>query len=668
MRIKILAALSALAVALGMVAFASMSSSAHQGNIVATALCNTTTGNYDVTYTLSWSNVPNGVHAAMSSRTGATSFHSGWTYNTWSDWTSRGDSTGNQGSIQWTEQMPGDTVGNGPWVYAYTNWSNGYSGSRTHDTRMENLGGDCAIPTPLNASATASSVPATCDAPGSVTFATENAEWENTTDVTDGSRRAIAHQGHLFPGGETTIDVGYVIQPQQSGVGCLTLVTPETPTVANSMEVCNSTNGSTTKASGTITFSAGEWTWTDDHKKVISGTKDFAKGSYTFIATAHSGFKFDEHGLTTKAFTVVVGFDRHTGPCLTKVTPVKPKVSVTDVCLSAGDSLTVDSSQDHVKYTVKWNSDRTKATVTATVTDSSKYYFDADVTTSWKFTFTNEPCVVTVVTPPSAADQTCLVGQSGDDFTLTTGGVNVVLDANLEYTITGAGGTVYGPIIVTEAFTPLAPGDYSVSVAALNGFVLSIGATSQWPMSVSPAICVLTVGDPYAVPESCSKFDAGSKQSGHVWVDLGGNLSSELEYRIVGKKVNYVATQEVNVLPAGRYAVTATAKPGFSLGNQQSEWHFTIRPAAACSVASRATPPPPVNRPSGGPVVVPSGNATGNATSKAGQKPTLAFTGGAGSNAGLLLAGGLLMFGGTIVAFERRLRHRLNSVKSLTNS
>lgn len=570
MRIKILAALSALAVALGMVAFASMASSAHQGSIVATALCNPTTGNYDVTYTLSWSNVPDGVHAAMSSRTGTASFHNGWTYDTWSDWISRGDSTGNRGSIQWTEQMPGTTVGNGPWVYAYTNWSNGYSGSRTHDTRIENLGGDCAIPTPLNASATASSVPATCDAPGSVTFATENAEWENPTDMTDGSRRAIAHQGHLFPGGEATIDVGYVIQPQQSGVDCLTLVTPGTPTVANSMEVCETANGSTTKVSGTITFSDGDWTWSDDSKKVVSGTKAFAKGSYTFIATAHSGFKFDEQGSTTKAFTVVVGFDRHTGPCLTKITPVKPKVSVIDVCLSADDTLTIDSAQDHVKYTVAWNGDRTKATVTAAVTDSSKYYFDAGVTTSWKFTFTNEPCVV-------------------------------------------------------------------------------------------------TVGDPYAVPESCSKFNAGSKQSGHVWVDLGGNLSSELEYRIVGKKVNYVATQEVNVLPAGRYAVTATAKPGFSLGNQQSEWHFTIRSAAACSVASRVMPSPPVNRPSGGPVVipgggpvvVPSGNATGNATSKVGQQPTLAFTGGAGNNAGLLLAGGLLMIGGTIVACERRLRARM---------
>lgn len=566
MRIKILAALSALAVALGIVAFASMASSAHQGNIVATALCNTTTGNYDVTYTLSWSNVPNGVHAAMSSRTGQTSFHSGWTYNTWDDWTSRGDSTGNRGSIQWTEQLPGTTVGNGPWVYAYTDWSNGYSGSRTHDTRIENLGGDCAIPTPLDASATASSVPATCEAPGSVTFATENADWENTSDITDGSRRAIAHQGHLFPGGETTIDVGYVLQPKKTGVDCLTLVTPGTPTVANSIQVCNSANGSTTTTSGTITFSNGDWTWRDAHQKVVSGTKDYVKGTYTFTATANVGFRFDEQGSTTKSFTVVVGFDRHTGPCLTKISPVKPKVSKIDVCMSAHDSLTVDSTQDHVKYTVTWNGDHSKATVTATVTDSSKYYFDTGVTTSWTFTFTNEPCVI-------------------------------------------------------------------------------------------------TIGDPYAIPESCSLTDAGSKKLGHVWVDLGGNLPSELEYRIVGKKVNYIATQEVNVLPAGRYAVTATAKPGFSLGDQQSEWHFTIRPAAGCTVNSRVTPPPPVNQPTGGPVVTPSPTPvaipSGNATDNAAQERTLAFTGGTGSNAGLLLAGLLLMIGGTSIAFAQRLRARM---------
>lgn len=246
MRIKILAALSALAAALGMVAFASVASSAHQGEIVASALCNPTTGNYDVTYTLSWSNVPRGVHATLSSRTGAQDFAQGWTYDTWDDWISRGESTGDRGSLQWTEQVPGSTLGNGPWVYAYTKWSNGYLGSLGHDTRIENLGGDCKIPLPRDATATANSVPASCSAPGSVTFALGNASWENVTDVLDGSRRAFAQEGHLFSAGVSTIDVGYVIQPQKSGADCLAAAPPviRKPTVPGSVKQQNGPDSS----------------------------------------------------------------------------------------------------------------------------------------------------------------------------------------------------------------------------------------------------------------------------------------------------------------------------------------------------------------------------------------------------------------------------------------
>ena len=712
MRIKILAALSALALALGMVAFTSMSSSAHQGNIVASAVCNTATGNYDVTYTLSWSNVPDGVHAVMSSRTGVLAFSNGWGYSTFKDWTSRGNSTGNQGSIHWTEQLPGNTVGNGPWVYAYTKWSNGYDGSLKHDTRAEGLSGNCKIPTPQNASASATPTPATCKAPGGVTFSIDNAKWENSSDITDGSRRAIANEDHLFPGGFTTIDVGYVIQPQKSGVDCLTLIAPVQPTVVNSYDSCNVTDGTTTVVPGTITFGAGEWTWTDSNNKPVSGTQNFAKGTYTFTATANTGFKFDDQGATTKKFTVEVGFTNSNSVCMIIVTPVVPKVTATDVCGTANDTLTVDSTQAHVTYAVSWNADKSVATVTASVTDSTKYVFARGTVTSWNFTFTNTPCVVVVSVVPTAAAQQCLPGQKPGEFTTTPGGVNVGLNTNLKYTITGTGSTNYGPTVVGGAFTDLAPGDYSVTVEALNGFALPTEATAQWPVKVTADLCALTVPDPTVKPESCSVFDEGVTIPGSIWVDLTGNLGNEIEYRITGNGVNFVATQGTNTLKAGVYTVTATAKPGYVLKGT-SEWNdLTIKPAGTCTLVTHpliSTTATSANITCSSSGTYTLANTTGvvwytevngvRTLTKAGTYkvstastvmvhaevvdstygwedgaqtdwtfkftntaeclPTLAFTGSSGDSTGLMLAGVLLLIGGAVIAFERRFRTNL---------
>lgn len=142
---RFIAGLTAIVLSLGMVALTASPASAHAGNITASAVCNPTTKQYDVTYTLSWSNIPDGVSAPISTRTGSTSFQNGWSYGTWpaNQWTSRGTTSGASGSVSWTESLPGTTVGNGPWVYAYTPWSNNHQGATKHDTRIEGLTGDC---------------------------------------------------------------------------------------------------------------------------------------------------------------------------------------------------------------------------------------------------------------------------------------------------------------------------------------------------------------------------------------------------------------------------------------------------------------------------------------------------------------------------------------------
>lgn len=144
---KFVAGLTAIALSLGMVALTAAPASAHAGNISASAVCNPQTGTYDVTYTLSWSQVPNGVSAPISTRTdNDLQFDFNWGYPGGKTWTDRGTTSGAAGSVQWTESLPGTTSGNGPWVYAYTPWSNGHNGATKHDTRIEGLAGNCALP------------------------------------------------------------------------------------------------------------------------------------------------------------------------------------------------------------------------------------------------------------------------------------------------------------------------------------------------------------------------------------------------------------------------------------------------------------------------------------------------------------------------------------------
>ena len=70
-------------------------------------------------------------------------------------------------------------------------------------------------PCPLeDASASASTTPATCTAAGTVTFSITNATWDDETDLTDGSRTATALAGHVFADTlAPTATVTYVLEP-----------------------------------------------------------------------------------------------------------------------------------------------------------------------------------------------------------------------------------------------------------------------------------------------------------------------------------------------------------------------------------------------------------------------------------------------------------------------
>ncbi|MDQ0895602.1 hypothetical protein [Agromyces ramosus] len=120
--------------------------SAHTGDLKASAVCNTATGEYDVTYTLKLTNVPNNKTGTTKWRVGDTDFDGTPTSAANLD---RGPiSTNGNATIELgTEHLAGDTQGYGPWVYAYTTWPGSDKGS---DGRLTTaLEGDCAQTGPV---------------------------------------------------------------------------------------------------------------------------------------------------------------------------------------------------------------------------------------------------------------------------------------------------------------------------------------------------------------------------------------------------------------------------------------------------------------------------------------------------------------------------------------
>ncbi|UTX51021.1 hypothetical protein KI440_02330 [Candidatus Saccharibacteria bacterium TM7i] len=138
-----LALLSALVTSFFVVSGPVSGAEAHTGDITATAACNAGTGEYDVTYTLTLRNTPPGQTASTMWRIGSQNFQGTPNSAAGMD---KGpiSSAGNGQVVLGSHSLPGTTVGNGPWVYAYTKWSGGYGyGS---DTRVEGLKGNCSKP------------------------------------------------------------------------------------------------------------------------------------------------------------------------------------------------------------------------------------------------------------------------------------------------------------------------------------------------------------------------------------------------------------------------------------------------------------------------------------------------------------------------------------------
>jgi hypothetical protein len=126
-----------------------LSASAHTGDLDATAVCNTATGQYDVTYKLTTSQT--GLDGATMWKVGDTNFTGTPTSNAGLD---RGPvaSHGAQTITLGTVSVPG-TAKRAPWAYAFTTWADQFTkGSDGGDIA---LAGTCKVPEPTQVHPTA---------------------------------------------------------------------------------------------------------------------------------------------------------------------------------------------------------------------------------------------------------------------------------------------------------------------------------------------------------------------------------------------------------------------------------------------------------------------------------------------------------------------------------
>ncbi|WP_022888473.1 hypothetical protein [Agromyces italicus] len=363
--------------------------SAHTGDLTAKAECNVETGEYDVTYTLKLSNVPDGKSGTTNWRVGTSRLES--TPRS-ADGMDRGplSSTGNATLKLGTESLPGDTVGNGPWIYAFTSWDkNNKKGS---DGRVEGLTGDCG------------------DGGGELKVCPSYLP--NGTDKIDvrGSKKTIevtAPSGKLIDyycvkAGSANNGNGPVIVPVQPPAPTVVISHPSGKDISHySVHYIDVPEPTEIEVEGAPSFADvcgpdNEKLTVPDDTKFIDWEKHEQNGLITVTATAKKGYVFKQGAKTEWTFTI------DDAPCPPTEVPVGGEPTFTDSCGVDNEKLTVPADTDFVD----WNHSESNGVITVTATPKKDYAFPKGAQTEWTFTIDDSDCIVEVVGAPTFSD-TC---------------------------------------------------------------------------------------------------------------------------------------------------------------------------------------------------------------------------------------------------------------------
>lgn len=309
--------------------------------------------------------------------------------------------------------------------------------------------------------------------------------------------RAVALGSHTFPASAVT---QWTFTFASAG-SCVVTVTPVVPTPQQS--VCDGPGSSTTNGYTIIPTTGVSYevqsgaTWvpaTNGFTSVGSGAT-----SVTIRAIAAANYAFPNGQQTTWTLTFT-----DAGACLTP-TAVGNPTFVDVVCDAQHPGQTALGSYqlvsgEHVTFAVSVNggtatpivvgtkySANPGDTVVITATPDTGYTI-APALDSTKFTYTfSSPssCLVsTSVQPPVPADQSCDI----TDLQLDGTGTSVLVPASITIpAATGVQFSINGSPVASGTSYPLAPGQYSVTVAALTGYVIDPPVTQPWVLTLASA-------------------------------------------------------------------------------------------------------------------------------------------------------------------------------------
>jgi hypothetical protein len=312
----------------------------------------------------------------------------------------------------------------------------------------------------------------------------------------------------------------------------------------------------TCEVNGSVGFTILNATW--------DGPADLTVGTHTRYATALSGHTFPGGSATTSAEYTIVGQLDPDGPDCFNPEPVKPDYQVIEECGEYGSITLVNTAK--ITYAIT-SGDGIQGLNTVTATAVAPYVFAPSTITSWVIDLGEyTDCV-----EPSADYQVAECSASGDEsgkavlFTFD----NSLSSVEVEFTIptSSVAVTVPAGAVATRTVTVSTAGSGPITVYANGAVVLVTGAITPFLGCVG----VTVTADPYPVPAECT--DTGDTTDGAIWVDLLEGVA----YTITGGpgNVDVVATEELTELPAGTYLVTATALPGYVLTGED-EWEVTI--------------------------------------------------------------------------------------------
>ncbi len=216
---KIGAGLVALLVAGGVGVAVAPAASAHTGDLNVSYTCDTTTGEYVGTAELTISQT--GLAGVTNWKVGTTNFEG--TPSSDAGLSGALPSTGAGKITLGTFRLPGDTKTKGPWVYAFTTWTDGFK-KGSDGQAYQNLAGDCTVPyvPPADAKFDVGITPATCTVGETLSYSEGN--FTNATVVAGStpsgtagpaaySVSATPNQGAAFVEGQTNPIAGNLAGP-----------------------------------------------------------------------------------------------------------------------------------------------------------------------------------------------------------------------------------------------------------------------------------------------------------------------------------------------------------------------------------------------------------------------------------------------------------------------